>query len=54
MKLAMKRKILGEKPVTVALYPAHISRGLDLDGIRVSADGGRRLTARTMARLFKD
>ena len=28
----MKSKILGEKPIRVALYPADTSRGLDLDG----------------------
>ena len=52
MKMAKKNEILGEKPVTVAFYPADISLGLDLDGILVSAVGGRRLTARTMAWLF--
>jgi len=49
----MKSEILGEKPIIVALYPADISRGLDLDGTWVSAVGVRRLTARTMAWLFK-
>ena len=53
MKLAMKSEILREKPVTVALYPADISRGLDVVGIRVSAVGFRGLTSRTMAWLFK-
>jgi hypothetical protein len=53
MKMAMKNEILGEKPVTVAFYPADISLGLNLDGIWVSAFGGRRLTARAMAWFFK-
>jgi len=53
MKLAMKSEILGEKPVIVALYPAYILRGLDLNGIRVSAVGVLRLTAGTMVWLFK-
>jgi hypothetical protein len=48
MKLAVKSEMLGEKLVTVALYPAGISRGLDLDGIRVSAVGFQRLTGRTL------
>jgi hypothetical protein len=53
MKLAMKSEILGEKSVTVTLYQADISRGLDLAGIRVSAVGVWRLTGRTVAWLFK-
>jgi hypothetical protein len=53
MKMAMKNEILGEKPVTFAFYQADISLGLDLDGIRVFAVGGRRLTARTLVWLFR-
>jgi hypothetical protein len=52
-KWQVKSEILGETTVTEAIYPADISRGLDLDGVWVSSVGGRRLNAWTMALLFK-
>jgi hypothetical protein len=47
-----KTEVLGEKPVPVPLSPPQIPHGLTRDRTRVSAVGGRRLTAWAMATDF--
>jgi hypothetical protein len=48
-----KTEVLGERPVPVPLCPPQMPHGLTWDRTRASAVGGRRLTARAMARAYR-